>query len=85
MRLQEKARQVGFEWENKDQVWQKVEEEINELHAAVTKDEKDKIEDEFGDLVFSLINYARFLQIDAENALERTNKKFIRPVYKNGS
>jgi MazG family protein len=77
MRLQEKARQVGFEWENKDQVWQKVEEEINELHAAVEKDEEDKIEDEFGDLVFSLINYARFLQIDAENALERTNKKFI--------
>jgi len=77
MRLQEKARQVGFEWENKDQVWQKVEEEINELHAAVEKDEEDKIEDEFGDLVFSLINYARFLRIDAENALERTNKKFI--------
>jgi MazG family protein len=77
MRLQEKARQVGFEWENKDQVWQKVEEEINELHAAVEKNEKDRIEDEFGDLVFSLINYARFLQIDAENALERTNKKFI--------
>jgi len=77
IRLQEKARQVGFEWENKDQVWQKVEEEINELHAAIEKNEKDKIEDEFGDLVFSLINYARFLQIDAENALERTNKKFI--------
>ena len=77
MRLQDKARQVGFEWENKDQVWQKVEEEINELHAAVKKDEKDKIEDEFGDLIFSLINYARFLRIDAENALERTNKKFI--------
>ena len=77
MRLQEKAKQVGFEWENKDQVWRKVEEEINELHSAVEKNEKDKIEDEFGDLIFSLINYARFLQIDAENALERTNKKFI--------
>jgi MazG family protein len=77
MRLQEKARQVGFEWENKEQVWQKVEEEVNELHEAVAKNEKDKIEDEFGDLIFSLINYARFLQIDAENALERTNKKFI--------
>ena len=77
MRLQDKARQVGFEWENKDQVWQKVEEEINELHVAVKKDEEDKIEDEFGDLIFSLINYARFLRIDAENALERTNKKFI--------
>jgi MazG family protein len=77
IRLQEKARQVGFEWQNKDQVWQKVEEEIKELHSAVEKEEKDKVEDEFGDLVFSLINYARFLQIDAENALERTNKKFI--------
>jgi MazG family protein len=77
VRLQEKARQVGFEWENKEQVWQKVEEETNELHAAVAKGERDKIEDEFGDLVFSLINYARFLRIDPENALERTNKKFI--------
>ncbi len=77
MRLQEKAKQVGFEWETKEQVWQKVEEEINELHVAVANKEKDKIEDEFGDLIFSLINYARFLQIDAENALERTNKKFI--------
>jgi MazG family protein len=77
IRLQEKAKQVGFEWQHKDQVWEKVEEEISELHAAVEKNEVDKIEDEFGDLVFSLINYARFLQIDAENALERTNKKFI--------
>ena len=77
LRLQEKARQVGFEWENKEQVWQKVEEETNELHAAIAKGDRDKIEDEFGDLVFSLINYARFLRIDPENALERTNKKFI--------
>ena len=77
LRLQEKARQVSFEWENKDQVWQKVEEETNELHAAIAKGERDKMEDEFGDLVFSLINYARFLRIDPENALERTNKKFI--------
>jgi len=77
LRLQEKARQVGFEWENKEQVWQKVEEETNELHAAVAEGDSDKIEDEFGDLVFSLINYARFLRIDPENALERTNKKFI--------
>jgi len=77
LRLQEKARQVGFEWENKEQVWQKVEEETNELHAAVAQGDSDKIEDEFGDLVFSLINYARFLRIDPENALERTNKKFI--------
>jgi MazG family protein len=77
IRLQEKARQVGFEWEHKEQVWQKVEEETNELHEAVAKGEKEKIEDEFGDLIFSLINYARFLRIDPENALERTNKKFI--------
>jgi XTP/dITP diphosphohydrolase len=77
MRLQEKAKQVGFEWEVKEQVWEKVEEETKELHEAVAGGDKDKIEDEFGDLVFSLINYARFLQIDAENALERTNKKFI--------
>jgi len=77
MRLQEKARQVGFEWENKDQVWEKVEEEMNELNEAVGEGKQEKIEEEFGDLVFSLINYARFLRVDAENALERTNKKFI--------
>jgi XTP/dITP diphosphohydrolase len=77
MRLQEKASQVGFEWENKDQVWQKVEEETAELKEVIDKGNQEKIEEEFGDLVFSLINYARFLHIDAENALERTNKKFI--------
>jgi XTP/dITP diphosphohydrolase len=77
MRLQEKARQVGFEWENKGQVWQKVEEEIGELKEVEAMGKQEKIEEEFGDLVFSLINYARFLRIDAENALERTNKKFI--------
>lgn len=88
MRLQEKAKQVGFEWENKDQVWEKVEEEMNELKLAIddwesangqemAADHK-RVEEEFGDLVFSLINYARFLQVDAENALEVTNKKFIR-------
>lgn len=77
MRLQEKAKQVGFEWENKEQVWEKVEEEIGELKAAIAEENNDHVEDEFGDLIFSLINYARFLQIDAENALERTNKKFI--------
>ena len=76
-RLQEKARQVGFEWDNREQVWDKVTEETLELHEAVAANEPDKIEEEFGDLLFSLINYARFLQIDAENALERTNKKFI--------
>ncbi|MBI1343288.1 MAG: nucleoside triphosphate pyrophosphohydrolase [Terrimonas sp.] len=78
MRLQEKARQVGFEWENKDQVWEKVEEEIRELKETVAEGDQQGSEEEFGDLVFSLINYARFLQIDAENALERTNKKFIK-------
>ena len=77
MRLQEKARQVGFEWDNREQVWDKVEEEIAELKEAIAGGQQDKVEDEFGDVVFSLINYARFLQIDAENALEKTNKKFI--------
>jgi XTP/dITP diphosphohydrolase len=88
MRLQEKAKQIGFEWENKDQVWEKVEEEMGELRSAIvdwqSADHDDltmqhkKVEEEFGDLIFSLINYARFLRVDAENALEVTNKKFIR-------
>jgi MazG family protein len=90
MRLQEKAKQVGFEWDNKEQVWEKVEEEMRELEVAVdslksavgsqqsTVDGlQSAVEEEFGDVVFSLINYARFLQVDADNALERTNKKFI--------
>ena len=109
MRLQEKAKQVGFEWENREQVWEKVEEEIAELQEAVSSQQsatgslqpnvgnlqseianpqseygdnaierrKLEMEDELGDVFFSLINYARYLQIDAENALERTNKKFI--------
>jgi MazG family protein len=77
MRLQEKAKQVGFEWDNREQVWDKVEEEIAELKEAIAGGQQEKIEDEFGDVVFSLINYARFLQVDAENALEKTNKKFI--------
>lgn len=77
MRLQEKAKQTGFEWENKEQVWEKVEEEIGELRTAVVSGDPAAMEDELGDLFFSLINYARFLHTDAENALERTNKKFI--------
>jgi XTP/dITP diphosphohydrolase len=77
MRLQEKAKQVGFEWDNREQVWEKVEEEIQELKEAIQSGHLEKTEEEFGDVVFSLINYARFLQVDAENALERTNKKFI--------
>jgi MazG family protein len=78
MRLQSKAKQVGFEWDNIDQVWEKVREEIEELHEVVQLGQPDKIEDEFGDVLFSLVNYSRFLKVDAENALERTNKKFIR-------
>ncbi|HEV7330807.1 MAG TPA: nucleoside triphosphate pyrophosphohydrolase [Flavisolibacter sp.] len=78
MRLQEKAKQVGFEWENKEQVWEKVKEEEAELQEVIATGEQDKIEEEFGDLLFSLVNFARFLNIDAENALEVTNKKFIR-------
>ena len=77
MLLQEKAKQVGFEWDNREQVWDKVEEEIAELKEAIAGGQQEKVEDEFGDVVFSLINYARFLQVDAENALEKTNKKFI--------
>ena len=77
MRLQEKAKQVGFKWDNKEQVWDKVEEEIAELKEAIIGGNQNKTEEEFGDVVFSLINYARFLQVDAENALEKTNKKFI--------
>lgn len=76
-RIQEKAAHIGFEWEHKADVWKKVEEEINELHEAEKQDEKVAIEEEFGDLLFALINYARFLKIDAESALERTNKKFM--------
>jgi XTP/dITP diphosphohydrolase len=77
LRLQEKAKQVGFEWDNREQVWEKVEEETGELMQAIASNEQDKIEDEFGDVLFSLVNYARFLRVDPENALERTNKKFI--------
>ncbi len=77
MRLQEKAKQVGFEWENKKQVWDKVEEEKKELFEAIASQDQNHIEEELGDVFFSLINYGRFLKVDAENALERTNKKFI--------
>lgn len=76
-RLQEKAKQTGFEWDNREQVWDKVEEEMHELKEAVALNDNVKMEEELGDLLFSLINYARFLQVDAENALERTNRKFI--------
>ena len=76
-RIQEKAKQVGFEWDNKEDVWKKVEEEIGELKEAIELQSQDKIDEEFGDVLFSLVNYARFLQVDAEGVLERTNKKFI--------
>ena len=77
MRVQDKVKQVGFEWATKEQVWEKVEEEKIELNEALQSGNADHIEDEAGDLLFSIINYIRFLKIDAENALERTNKKFI--------
>lgn len=74
VRIQSKARGVGFDWDNKDQVWEKVHEELEEFKAAKTPEHQ---EEEFGDLLFSLINYARFVDIDPEQALEKTNKKFI--------
>lgn len=77
-RIQEKVRGVGFDWDNRDQVWDKVQEEIGELNEAVESKNQDEIENEFGDVLFSLINYARFIDINPENALERTNKKFIK-------
>lgn len=77
-RIQEKAKQVGFEWDKKEDVWKKVEEEMGELQEAVARGKQADIEDEFGDVLFSLANYARFLHIDAEGSLEKTNKKFIR-------
>jgi len=78
MRIQEKAKQVGFEWATKEQVWEKVEEEKKELLEAVASGNKEHIEQESGDLFFSVINYVRFLKVDAENALELTNQKFIK-------
>jgi XTP/dITP diphosphohydrolase len=78
MRIQEKAKQVGFEWATQEQVWEKVEEEKAELLEAVNSGKQHYIEEEAGDLFFSVINYVRFLKIDAENALELTNKKFIK-------
>lgn len=77
-RIQEKARGVGFDWDHVGQVWDKVQEELGELQHEKLNGTHDKIEDEFGDLLFALINYARFIDINPEDALERTNKKFIR-------
>ena len=78
LRLQEKSKQVGFEWENTGQVREKVEEELNELYEAVEIGQQKEIEEEFGDVLFAMINYARFVKVDPERALELTNKKFIR-------
>lgn len=74
--IQEKAKKVGFEWDNKEDVWSKVKEEIGELQDAVATNNQQHIEEEFGDVLFSLINYSRFLKIDADAALEKVNKKF---------
>ncbi len=76
-RIQEKAKQVGFEWENIADVWNKVEEELEELKEAVEAKNEIAIEEEFGDLLFSLVNYSRFLKIDPDTALEKCNRKFI--------
>lgn len=78
LRLQEKTKTVGFEWENTEQVKDKVDEEIKELYEAVAGGNAEEIEDELGDVFFALINYARFVKTDPELALEKTNKKFIR-------
>jgi XTP/dITP diphosphohydrolase len=77
-RVQEKVAGVGFDWEKPEQVWEKVQEELTELNEEIKAGNKENTENEFGDLLFSLINYARFLKINPENALERTNKKFIK-------
>jgi XTP/dITP diphosphohydrolase len=78
-RIQEKVGGVGFEWEYSQQVWNKVIEELNELkHEVESKGKKERMEDEFGDLLFALVNYARYIGVNPEDALEKTNKKFIR-------
>jgi len=78
MRIQEKAKGVGFDWDHPDQVWDKVQEELAEFKAEVAKNDQAKMTEEFGDVLFALINYARFLDINPETALEKTNKKFIK-------
>ncbi len=76
-RIQDKVAGVGFDWERPEQVWEKVQEELAELHSEVEAANRDSMEAEFGDVLFSMVNYARFLGINPEDALERTNKKFI--------
>ena len=77
-RIQEKVRGIGFDWENKNQVWDKVQEEIKEFQNEENRNNAEKMEEEFGDVLFSLVNYSRFVNINPEDALEKTNKKFIR-------
>ena len=77
-RIQEKVRGIGFDWENKNQVWDKVQEEIKEFQNEEKKNNAKKMEEEFGDVLFSLVNYSRFVNVNPEDALEKTNKKFIR-------
>ncbi len=76
-RIQDKVAGVGFDWEEPQQVWEKVQEELSELNQEVKNKDKESIESEFGDVLFSMINYARFIGVNPENALEKTNKKFI--------
>ena len=76
-RIQDKVAGVGFDWEEPHQVWEKVQEELNELNEEIKKGDQENIESEFGDVLFSMINYARFIKVNPENALEKTNKKFI--------
>jgi len=77
-RIQEKVRGIGFDWDNKTQVWDKVLEELEELKVEVDKGDKNRIESEFGDVLFALTNYSRFIDVNPEDALERTNKRFIK-------
>ena len=77
-RIQDKARNAGFDWEQREQVWDKILEEMNELHTEIANNNQEKIEDEFGDFIFSIVNAARLYKVNPENALERTNQKFIR-------
>jgi MazG family protein len=77
-RIQEKVRGVGFDWEKKEQIWDKVQEELNELRDEVSNQDREKTESELGDLLFSIINASRLYEIDPENALEKTNRKFIK-------
>lgn len=78
LRIQDKAKASGFDWERKEQVWEKVEEEIAEMRMEVASGQVDKVEEEFGDVLFAMVNYARFLGVNPEDALEKTNRKFIR-------